>query len=67
MGQRAADLAGPDQSNLLARHGSFLPLFETARLPAQRLRSFAGAIVLSLDAIKPNFWRKAENSLRTAR
>ena len=31
MGQRPADLAGPDQSNLLARHG-LLPLFETAAL-----------------------------------
>ena len=35
MGQRAADLAGADQSNLLARHGissSLRPRVETARV-----------------------------------
>ena len=55
MRQRAADLAGPDQSNLLTRHG-LRPWF----WPRFAQRAMAAAIVLSGCSFKPNFWRSAE-------
>ena len=55
MRQRPADLARPDQSNLLSRHG-LRPWF----WPRFAQRAMAAAIVLSGCSFKPNFWRSAE-------
>jgi hypothetical protein len=56
VGQGAADLACPDQSNLLTRHGIH-PSFEFAATGRLRSEEPRGPIALSRFAIKPNFWR----------
>ena len=49
---------------IFLRAMEFLPLFETAALSLERPRELTPrAIVLSLHAIKSNFWRKAPENL----
>src|SRR4029077_2858224 len=59
--QRPADLPGPDQTYLLARHRNFSSTLRD-RHPLPRGGGFAGAIDLSMHAIKPNFWPRSSKS-----